>query len=120
MLLSFTPPFCFRPLIGVIISNMGFLNIIQTNDNRFRPLIGVIISNLYYENFIVKHIIVSVPLSGLSFLISSLSALAATPVGFRPLIGVIISNRDTYMQEENVNSFRPLIGVIISNKYGSI
>ena len=63
---------CFRPLIGVIISNRYIVQlIVNTVCYRFRPLIGVIISNLVY-----------------------LKPLMLTFNRFRPLIGVITSNRN--------------------------
>ena len=59
---------------------------------------------------------VSVPLSGLSFLIHQRKGCSIMEeTGFRPLIGVIISNSDCILAGIPEISFRPLIGVIISN-----
>ena len=71
----------FRPLIGVIISNLTYQKVYAIVNSCFRPLIGVIISNLIihaprHENFIV-----SVPLSGLSFLIVHYAKLTEGPGG---------------------------------------
>ena len=61
----------FRPLIGVIISNLEEKGVdeVETAKYSFRPLIGVIISNLVVVILIPQIYLVSVPLSGLSFLI---------------------------------------------------
>ena len=61
-------------------------------EDRFRPLIGVIISNEKMLSVIIMGILVSVPLSGVSFLIMKTSPQRVSLEGFRPLIGVIISN----------------------------
>ena len=61
----------------------------------FRPLIGVIISNLRQLRRFQALEIVSVPLSGLSFLIyPSFDGKYSHCYRFRPLIGVIISNQN--------------------------
>ena len=82
----------FRPLIGVIISNSTKRRR-KSRSNCFRPLIGVIISNYYKWSIIILPMFVSVPLSGLSFLINFKGAATEENRSrFRPLIGVIISN----------------------------
>ena len=36
---------CFRPLVGVCISNQRIVFLYENKNNRFRPLVGVCISN---------------------------------------------------------------------------
>ena len=85
----------FRPLIGVIISNIEKIHEHEFYNVCFRPLIGVIISN------------------------KKISAPVCQEYSFRPLIGVIISNPIAPHVTRLCEGFRPLIGVIISNPSSS-
>ena len=91
-----TPKESFRPLIGVIISNQVLRLLTQMSSYRcFRPLIGVIISNRISISMESRNTTrVSVPLSGLSFLIKVADVYFDFSESFRPLIGVIISNHN--------------------------
>ena len=108
----------FRPLIGVIISNA--LNTLESKwgDLCFRPLIGVIISNFWMTQRKKDQVhIVSVPLSGLSFLIGIQKGWhfrgRTVSVPLSGLSFLILAAQERALRK--YCCFRPLIGVIISN-----
>ena len=77
-------------------------------EESFRPLIGVIISKrIMAAAGSILAVIVSVPLSGLSFLNNHHFFFHISTFRFRPLIGVIISKLAIYIRVSSLDQAFP-------------
>ena len=96
--------YCFRPLAGIWFWN----NYLWMHDGQwacFRPLAGIWFWNSIHIKFCTDITIVSVPLRGYGFEITSTPSKATTLRGFRPLAGIWFWNKTSWRTSSKQQAF---------------